>query len=518
MVTIAAWAATYLTWPFSNDQGNLAWVGHVLRSGGMPYRDAWDVKGPAAHLLFALEQALFGRNEWGLRLFDLMTLAACAMALRRIVRQYAGPVAARWTIALYLLWYASLDHHNTAQPDAWAAVLVSLAAMLALGEFYRPWAASAGAGGLVAVCALIKPTYVVFLVLPVIATVARLRTHGRARVAGSLTGLALGFVLPIGLCLAWFVHRGALGDWIAVQTRWIPASYTDIDAAWLNRVQVLVVFLTAQQFAPAVPLAVSGLVVVRRSARADAWVLLAWAALAMVGVLVQGHFFTYHWLPLFPPLAALAGIGMETLWRCVRADTVSESSSESSRAPLRVMTAALLAVVLVGAAMSPGMHLYRFAKSMLQGDFTTTDQVEFGPFGHHGGVFPELATYLRLHTSRDESVLLWGSAAGINYLTHRDAVGAFGFVQPLVDPPDTELRQQYRTTFLTRLTTRPPRYVVALNAHTCARHPSPAERRLMGRAEALMRCLDDIPDVSRFVSERYTLDRAMGPLELWRRR
>jgi hypothetical protein len=86
VVVLAVWAATYITWPFSNDQGNLAWVGDVILSGGMPYRDAWDVKGPGAHLLFAFVEMVLGQNEWGMRVFDLAMLAICAACLRSIAR------------------------------------------------------------------------------------------------------------------------------------------------------------------------------------------------------------------------------------------------------------------------------------------------------------------------------------------------------------------------------------------------------------------------------------------------
>ncbi len=131
-VVLAGWAAAYLTWPFSNDQGNLAWVGDVVLSGGMPFRDAWDVKGPGAHLIFAFVETALGRNEWGLRLFDLVLVAVCAACLRSIAREYAGRGAMRWSIVVFLLWYASLDHHNTAQPDGWAGVMVTGAVALML--------------------------------------------------------------------------------------------------------------------------------------------------------------------------------------------------------------------------------------------------------------------------------------------------------------------------------------------------------------------------------------------------
>jgi len=104
----------------------------------------------------------------------------------------------------------------------------------------------------------------------------------------------------------------------------------------------------------------------------------------------------------------------------------------------------------------------------------------------------------------------------VNYLSDRPAVGPFGFIQPLVDPPETELRRQYRDRFMAHLTSAPPRYIVALNAAACSRSPSPDERKLMGRAEGLMRCLSDLPPLSAYVSARFVKDRVVGPLEVWR--
>jgi len=522
--TIAIWAATYLTWPFSNDQGNLAWVGDVILSGGMPYRDAWDVKGPGAHLLFALQQLAFGRNEWGVRLFDLLMLVLGAFSLRRITAVYAGPAAARWAIALYILWYASLNHHNTAQPDGWAGVMVTAAVALMLTGTQLSPRAGAAAGVLIAVCALIKPTYAMFLVLPALAAIARARSNGRGRVLWFWCATALGFALPLALCILWFTHQGALGDWIDIHLRWIPSTYTQVDSAWLNRGQALIVFLTAEQFAPAIPLVVGGLYVVRHRSRPDMVLLLIWVAFAILGVLIQGQFYPYHWLPLYPPLAVLAGLGIDAVWKWLTDDRpvalASSRADAAVREPavLRTVGAALVAIVLMGAETSPAVHVYRYARSAASHDFSGYEQIEFGPFGHSGGVFSELVKYLRLESSPDDGVLLWGSAAGVNYLANRAAVSPFGFVQPLVDPADTKLRRSYRDHFMARLTSAPPRYVVALNAATCARDPSTAERQLLGRAEGLMRCLSDIPDVSWFVSEHYTMVRPIGPLEVWRRR
>jgi len=524
IAVLAVWAAMYITWPFSNDQGNLAWVGDVILSGGMPYRDAWDVKGPAAHVAFALVETLFGRNQWGVRVFDLAMLAICAVCLRSIAREYAGAGATRWAITLFLLWYASLNHHNTAQPDAWAAVMVTGAVALMLTRTRLSPVSGTAAGGLIGVCALIKPTYLLFFGLPLLDGLCRVRTERAGRVLRFWLASAVGLAIPIALCVWWFSTRGALDDWIAVHVHWIPSSYTQLDAAWLNRAQYLLTFFTTQQFAPAIPLVVAGLYVVRQQSGRDVLMLVAWVLLAALGVLIQGQFYAYHWHPVYPPLALLAGIGLDALWTWVtdniptdlRAEPPMERTSRDT--PIAsVVGMALSAVVLVGAMTEPVLHLYRYAMAVVAGDLSRYERVEFGPFGR-GGVFPELVGYVRARTGPSDPVLVWGSAAGIDYLSDRPAVGPFGFVQPLVDPPDTELRRRYREQFLSRLTSMPPRYVVALNAAACARSPSPSERQLLGRAEGLIRCLDDLPAVNAFVMERFVMERTIGPLEVWRHR
>lgn len=65
---VLAWAFASLTWPFGWDQGIFAWVGETITRGGMPYRDAWDIKGPLPYYTYALAHWLFERNLWGIRI------------------------------------------------------------------------------------------------------------------------------------------------------------------------------------------------------------------------------------------------------------------------------------------------------------------------------------------------------------------------------------------------------------------------------------------------------------------
>jgi hypothetical protein len=174
---------------------------------------------------------------------------------------------------------------------------------------------------------------------------------------------------------------------------------------------------------------------------------------------------------------------------------------------------------VVGAALSPAVHVYRLGRRLTGlTEVVGYDRTEFGPYGHHGGVFPELVTYLETHSTPDETVVVWGSNAGVNYLSHRASPSPFGYVQPLVDPPNSDLRRRYRDEFIRRLESAPPRYVVALSERVCERAPTPDERKLMGPAEGIMRCLSDVPALRDFVLSRYTLVDTLGPLDIRRRR
>ncbi|HUQ83430.1 MAG TPA: glycosyltransferase family 39 protein [Gemmatimonadaceae bacterium] len=533
---LSAWAIGYVAWPFSNDQGNLAWVGDVIRSGGMPYRDAWDVKGPGAHLLFALVGGIFGRNEWGVRVFDLIVLGVGAWCLARLGQEYAGAYVGarggRWAIVLYLLWYASLNYHNTAQPDAWAAVMLTVAVTVMVIRKHRLAALSGVvAGALIACAALIKPTYVLFLALPALEALVGYRAGERGRAVRFSMATVAGLAVPVLLCIGWFAARGALGDWADVHLRWIPTSYTQLDAAWLSRVQYVAAFLTTAQLAPAVPLAVGGLLVVRHAGRSrDALLLGAWVVVSLVGVLIQGNFFPYHWHPVYPPLALLAGLGIATLGDTIRGGQRTATSRQPDaggtaaialgRPSLGAAVALAAAVVLlVGTLINPLLNVYRGAKVVVGlSDMAAYDRVQFGPFGHHGGVFAELVDDLRVRSRPGEPVLVWGSGAGINFLTDRPAVLPFGFIQPLVDPLDTELRRRYRERFMRQLMSTPPQYVVALNERACARNPSVGERKLMGIAEGMVLCLGDFGALRDIVLDRYAVVRTFGSLELYERR
>ena len=103
-------------------------MGDAIVRGGMPYRDAWDIKGPLAYYGFALAQFLFGRHMWSIRILDLGLLFVGMAALTAMVARFTLPRRGYWAASVFALWIGSLTWFYTVQPDTWAAVLIILAA------------------------------------------------------------------------------------------------------------------------------------------------------------------------------------------------------------------------------------------------------------------------------------------------------------------------------------------------------------------------------------------------------
>ncbi len=108
-------------------------VARSVLDGGMPYRDAFDFKPPGIFLIYALARALFGPAQWGIRVLEVagprwhghrdgVGSPRAWLGDRRI-----GVVAA----ALAVLVHAQLDFWHTAQPESFGGMLTIAALLVA---------------------------------------------------------------------------------------------------------------------------------------------------------------------------------------------------------------------------------------------------------------------------------------------------------------------------------------------------------------------------------------------------
>ena len=457
-------AVATLWWPYGWDQGVFGWVSDTILRGGLPYRDAWDVKGPLVYYVFAAVEGVLGRGMWGIRVFDLALLAAAALAARRLVRPIAGPTAGVVAALVLVLVYLGHGYWNTAQPDSWAGLVFVLAFVPLADPLMEGRGPGAGAlafsATLVGVAALAKPLYAVFGILPGLAALLPPSEGplGRRLARGAL--LVAAFLAPVAATAAWFHAQGALDTLVDVYVRH-NMRQAELERASLESGRgVLLTGLRTAARNPALPiggvLALLALVQLWRSPldgeRRLALLFAGWVLTASACVALQMRFWPYHRQVLNPALAVL---GVVALARLARPGGVRTGW----RRPLVLGVAALL---LVGVGLPPAKQARRWLSYMTG---RQTAEEYYGNFTGGDGRSWRLvedfavADYLRARTRPAESVLVWTDPL-VNYLADRPAPGRSVFHIPLTAILDSVARGRHRAELVEAMARERPAYLV----------------------------------------------------------
>jgi hypothetical protein len=455
---VGLWALASLWWPFGWDHGIFGWIADVIVAGGVPYRDAWDVKGPLVYYVFAAVRWLTGPSMWGIRAVDLALLAVAGTAMSRVVTRLSNPWAGRVTALLFALQYAGMGYWDTAQPDGWAAMLVLVGVVAPLLESGRPDRARPIqlSALTVGVCTLIKPLYGIFGILPLVAAALLAPQATRATRVRLVAAVVLGGALPPLLCVAWFASQGALAEFIDTYIRFNVQLAGTMEASWLGAARQAWSHLAKSQATLlALPLAVTALVVLRREQPRACLLLGLWLAAALVVVTAQRRFYPYHWHVAYVPLITLSGIALGRLWNdgaVARGPAVARTFA--------VTQAVLLALLLVRTPLREFREWARWQAGEV------SDQEHYEQYRFNSLVFNvadelTLARYLAAHTRPTDRVLVWSSPLA-NYLADRRSVGRLSFHIPFYGARLTPLQQRYRAEFLRTLSERPPE-VIAVN-------------------------------------------------------
>ena len=441
-VVFAGWSLLSLTWPLSGDAGVFAWMADTVHRGGAPYVDAWDTKGASAWLPSLFVETIFGRTAWGIRVFDIAMVVAALAAMRSIARRLGQPGDGRVAIALYALWYASLDYWQSAQPDGWVASWLVIACWCALtGRLAGIFAA----GGLVGIATLVKPFYLGYLVvLWIIVATSRSRDLSRRLAHGALAALGVG--AGAGAVLFVTAHWHGLDGFWEVQ-RWNRDVYARLGDPWLTRIPAIFKGALIMPWGIVGPIALFGAIRPTREHRRTIAALTVGFLGAVAGVMLQGKGWMYHWLPMLPFLALLADIGFASL----RAETAGEIAG-------RFRFVALVLALCV-AALAPLQQFYRYVRSRGSAEKTATYELhEFRYYGRHPGSVYSIVDSLASLQPDSARILVWAMQPGPQYLAGLRMPTRYAIIRPLYDGAGTEVRRRYRDAFMREMTIAPPRW------------------------------------------------------------
>ncbi|HUU54388.1 MAG TPA: glycosyltransferase family 39 protein [Armatimonadota bacterium] len=442
----AALLAPILTYPFGRDQGVFAAAADIIERGGVPYRDIWDVKPPGIFYLYQASFAIFGRSVLAPRIVDLIWTLATAVCLWSVGRRLLSPGAAAAGALFFLLRYVTGNSFwNTAQPDGFASLPLVLAVAALVGaEQRRSNLLALICGASIALAVLLKPTLGIVLMLPVLALVAD-RQEGPLPRLLRFASYLLGCLLVLAFVAALLWRAGALKDTLEVLFLW-NAEYSrlrvSLPLASSPLYQTALFLIGGRHHWLLFPVGLLALVgaadlAFRPNAGRIRWLLPTWALVIMASVWLQGKYYTYHWLPVLPPLALLAGHGLAATGRLLH--------RACPRPAARALSALGLAAVLalLGAAYWKSLRL---PISTLLG--RTPRSALLARWDRYGDVSlsadRDVAAYLGSHTEPADTVFVWGFEPLIYFLADRAPASRFLYTVPLVTAwSPTEWRAEF---------------------------------------------------------------------------
>jgi len=445
VVLLALCLGLLCTFGYGRDQGIYAMVAKVMLEGGMPYRDVFDFKPPGIFFVFGIARALLGDGQHAIRVFEAAGLALTVWGMSRLTRRHWGD--ARIGLiggTIFAIVHVQLDFWHTAQPESFGGML-SIAALCTAtraqdaDKTRRRLAYWIATGVLFGLAGLMKPPLAGGgAVLALWVTVRELcsdRHAGRfftrlPRALGPLAWILVGGVAPFAVCIAWFAIRGAAGDMHEVLLVFTP-HYTKL--SWVDRNLSTMVWTGVSEWLTHYSSLVLGglvLLVALRPSREElpgVLVLVSIIGIQLVGVIMQGKFFPYHYGATWPLAGLLAALGYFKAWqRC------------ASRGPLAT-GALMLAVVLVGQLRTATHHfsdtfLERSTRRARLFVLGPRDQIEIDGLATvadvNAGANRAVARHLAEHVPEGRPVFVWGFEPVIYDLANRPSATRYIYNVP----------------------------------------------------------------------------------------
>jgi dolichyl-phosphate-mannose-protein mannosyltransferase len=417
-----------LVQPMGADQGLYAYIGDSIRSGGLPYRDAWDQKPPAVHVIYAAMRAMLPRDA-AVPAVDLIVAGIIAALLWHLGRALGGRSVGPWSAIVFLLLsnpaFARLGGVSV---RAQCETFIALAVTAAFVSLARTRSAPDGssqywlAGALFGAAFVFKYNAIAYVPAGVFALLAWKRLTPKA-----LVGLTTGFLIPVAAFTVWFAFGHALGDlydatvlynvrysgetyvgpWHAVSyLLTFPVRHARVDALWLVGGAGCAVLLAVAR------------------GRLERLVPVVWTAAACLTIAINGsRDLPQYFVQASPALALAAAWGATFL-----------------RTPFRIVN--LVIVVTVGVAVwrvddfPKLVDNTRYDLSYVLG--RTTRSEYFARYGdrttrkYSAQAMDELGRYMQAHSASTDTVYVFGFSSGAYVTAGRKSASRFFWSRPVI--------------------------------------------------------------------------------------
>ena len=281
-----------LGWPLVGDATIFHFIAGQMNMGAVPYRDIVDINMPLTYDIHAAVVAIGGMSDLAWRIFDLTTAAVMSALILMLVGP-AGRAAAVLAMLAVLVTHLLHSAYAAGQRDfllSIPAVAVALVSARAAEDHEHRRLYLLLAGALAMTAASIKPSGILLLFLPALAT----KLRGREMILILLGAAGVGLLVFGTLAV-----QGGLGAFITMLSELLPL-YTSIagDARSVPAILKAVAWM-----APIGGLAVAAALSIAAPKPPRVRVMIGLTAFGLIHLLAQRKGWSYHFYPLGVGLA-----------------------------------------------------------------------------------------------------------------------------------------------------------------------------------------------------------------------
>ena len=506
--------------PWGVNTSIYAYIGEVIREGGLPYRDAFEHKGPATYYFYALASSLLGGWLRGPHLAFLL----CNLVGARLAGGWAGRLSSERAqlpgAVLYMGVALSLNatkpfsvvHAYICEPEL-LMTAATLGAILLLDRegSARVGLRALGAGVLLSLACLLKPTHAVVCIFLFSGLLFFAWKWQREEVGVLLRvtvpALIAGVALPAILMALYFWRAGNLTDFLEQVVGFNLGAYSDLGRRSLGGAFTKPF---RREYLALTVLAVLGAWRLRSRRDLGAVLLAAswlgtWAATAW-----QGKYATHQWAPT----ALMASIPASVMI----VEGVERLVARKKRVVVVALAAALAAVMGIGS-LPHYARMWRGVVSVISGARTLEEfQAPFANGALSVGELREAGRATARMSKPGQVVPIWGYIALASLEAGRQTGTGHILVGPLV--MESPWREKWQRRFLEAFEPElPPVVLVSGPAEEMLRGPKGRPDNVMARtfadAESL---IARFPEFERILRKNYVLDSQFGILRLYRPR
>lgn len=401
----------FLHEPFETDEGYYATIAQNILRGGLPYRDAIDIKPPGVFYLYTLAISLFGATTEAVRTFTALYSLLTVLAVYWVARHLAG---ARAGIGAALVYSIFSSFPRLQGSGSNTEVFLVLPLTLAVWFFLRADDSQKRSqlvwSGLCAGLAMLIKQMALPMVALLLLLIPFFKT-AEARLKATIFNL-ISFLAPMVLCalvvVSYFALRGGLDDLFYWTVDFPLLRYRDSGVTGPSLGGILE-FLASSLIVPVLLGIPSALWLAGTKRTIGGLLPLLMIATVSLDIVLPGKYFPHYFIMIIPFLAIPAGIGLVNIPRMPK------------------VPAGLALLALLAAFVFSGWENYKF--------YTVYSPETVSTEKYGGPLFVEsvsVARYLREHTQPDDYIFQWGLAPELYFLADRRCPNPF-LVSPLLD-------------------------------------------------------------------------------------